>query len=173
MRFTQPHPPCALAAATHHLSVESRVLQLFLPRVLGILVAGLLMRNLPWSAVDAFPSEWGSQIRAAALATIYLRCGLELDFEVGAWVGVGGDDGHAVHAWWGCPRNGKLQGRPCERDWQPQLRRQGIVALKVKSILAHKLLLLLRTPTHAHHMCADVAPLQVSIRTPGIGARLV
>ncbi len=47
-------------------------------------MAGMLMRNLPWSAVDAFPSEWGEQMRAGALATIFLRCGLELRFDVSA-----------------------------------------------------------------------------------------
>lgn len=47
--------------------------QLRLPRVVGMLCAGLLMRNIPWSAVDAFPEKWGVQMRAAALATIFLR----------------------------------------------------------------------------------------------------
>jgi NhaP-type Na+/H+ or K+/H+ antiporter len=54
--------------------------QLFLPRVIGMLVAGILLQNIPWSAIDAFPKKWGIQMRAAALATIFLRCGLELDF---------------------------------------------------------------------------------------------
>ena len=40
----------------------------------GKLCAGLLMRNIPWSAVDAFNPRWGVQMRAAALATIFLRC---------------------------------------------------------------------------------------------------
>lgn len=54
--------------------------QIFLPRVIGMLVAGILLQNIPWSAIDAFPKKWGTQMRAAALATIFLRCGLELDF---------------------------------------------------------------------------------------------
>jgi NhaP-type Na+/H+ or K+/H+ antiporter len=54
--------------------------QLRLPRVVGMLAAGVLLRNVPWSAIDAFPAAWGRQMRAAALATIFLRCGLELDF---------------------------------------------------------------------------------------------
>ena len=54
--------------------------QIFLPRVIGMLVAGILLQNIPWSAIDAFPPKWGTQMRAAALATIFLRCGLELDF---------------------------------------------------------------------------------------------
>lgn len=45
-----------------------------------MLVAGILLENIPWTAIDAFPPKWGSQMRAAALATIFLRCGLELDF---------------------------------------------------------------------------------------------
>jgi NhaP-type Na+/H+ or K+/H+ antiporter len=45
-----------------------------------MLVAGILLQNIPWSAIDAFPKKWGTQMRAAALATIFLRCGLELDF---------------------------------------------------------------------------------------------
>ena len=60
--------------------------QLRLPRVIGMLCAGLLMRNIPWSAVDAFPPRWGTQMRAAALGTIFLRCGLELDLNVGMLV---------------------------------------------------------------------------------------
>lgn len=47
--------------------------QLRLPRVIGMLCAGLLMRNVPWNAVDAFNPRWGVQMRAAALATIFLR----------------------------------------------------------------------------------------------------
>ena len=54
--------------------------QIFLPRVIGMLVAGILLQNIPWAAIDAFPSKWGVQMRAGALATIFLRCGLELDF---------------------------------------------------------------------------------------------
>lgn len=56
--------------------------EIYFPRVLGMLVAGILMRNLPWDAVSGFPPKWGVQMRAAALATIFLRCGLELDFNV-------------------------------------------------------------------------------------------
>lgn len=47
--------------------------QLRLPRVIGMLCAGLFMQNMPWAAVDAFPKKWGVQMRAAALATIFLR----------------------------------------------------------------------------------------------------
>ncbi|KAL4424127.1 hypothetical protein ABPG75_001428 [Micractinium tetrahymenae] len=54
--------------------------QLRLPRVIGMLLAGMFMQNIPWSATSAFPKKWGVQMRAGALATIFLRCGLELDF---------------------------------------------------------------------------------------------
>ena len=53
--------------------------QLYLPRVIGMLGAGILLQNVPWAAINAFPKAWGTQMRAAALATIFLRCGLELD----------------------------------------------------------------------------------------------
>jgi hypothetical protein len=83
-----PHPLC---------------LQIYLPRVIGMLVAGMLLENLPGGIIDAFPSKWGMQIRAAALATIFLRCGLELDFGVGldkyrgARIGVGIAKSGSVH----------------------------------------------------------------------------
>lgn len=52
----------------------------FLPRIVGMLVAGMVLINVPWGAIDSFPYKWGVQFRAAALATIFLRCGLELSF---------------------------------------------------------------------------------------------
>jgi len=61
--------------------------QLRLPRVIGMLGAGLLLANVPNSPIAAFPGKWGTQMRAFALATIFLRCGLELEFKVGLmWV---------------------------------------------------------------------------------------
>lgn len=53
--------------------------QLRLPRVIGMLAAGMLLKNAMWEATTAFPAKWGVQMRAGALATIFLRCGLELD----------------------------------------------------------------------------------------------
>ena len=44
-----------------------------------MLGAGMLLRNIPWNAITAFPASWGTQMRAGALATIFLRCGCELD----------------------------------------------------------------------------------------------
>jgi hypothetical protein len=48
-----------------------------------MLLGGLLLENVPDSPIAAFPSIWGSQMRAAGLATIYLRCGLVLEWQVG------------------------------------------------------------------------------------------
>jgi hypothetical protein len=53
--------------------------------MLGI---GLMLANVPGGVVDAFPRKWGVQMRAAALATIFLRCGLELEFKVGGKGGI-------------------------------------------------------------------------------------
>lgn len=52
-----------------------------IPRVVGMLGSGLLLANVPGGVVAAFPDKWGVQMRAAALATIFLRCGLELEFK--------------------------------------------------------------------------------------------
>ena len=61
-----------------------------LPPLLGMLTAGLLLRNLPGGAIDtrAAPlllghefSWWSRWIRAAALAVIMLRAGLGLDLD--------------------------------------------------------------------------------------------
>jgi hypothetical protein len=60
------------------------LLQLRIPRVVGMLGSGLLLANVPGGVVAAFPAKWGVQMRAAALATIFLRCGLELEFKVTA-----------------------------------------------------------------------------------------
>jgi hypothetical protein len=49
-----------------------------------MLGSGLLLANVPGGVVAAFPAKWGVQMRAAALATIFLRCGLELEFKVGS-----------------------------------------------------------------------------------------
>lgn len=47
-----------------------------------MLGTGLILANVPGGVVAAFPAKWGVQMRAAALATIFLRCGLELEFKV-------------------------------------------------------------------------------------------
>eukprot|EP00879_Flechtneria_rotunda_P028933 GHRR01031174.1.p1 GENE.GHRR01031174.1~~GHRR01031174.1.p1 ORF type:complete len:613 (+),score=115.99 GHRR01031174.1:727-2565(+) len=69
----QPNPFCD--------SLCIVVLQLRVPRVVGMLGTGILLANVPGGVVAAFPAKWGVQFRAAALATIFLRCGLELEFK--------------------------------------------------------------------------------------------
>ena len=79
--FLPGHPAWAtllLWAAGNIGGIIARIV--YLPRVIGMLGAGLMLINIPWNAVTAFPSKWGTQIRAGALATIFLRCGCELDF---------------------------------------------------------------------------------------------
>ena len=66
------------------LRPAARALQIYLPPVIGMLVAGIMLENIPWGATDGWNPKWGSQMRAAALATIFLRCGLELDLGVRA-----------------------------------------------------------------------------------------
>ena len=68
----RPAPPCLLLP------------QIYMPKVIGMICAGLMLENIPWNAISACPKAWGSQMRAGALATIFLRCGLELDFGVGS-----------------------------------------------------------------------------------------
>jgi len=79
--FLPGHPAwCTLLLWASSLVGAFIAHQLYLPRVIGMLGAGILLINVPWAAIDAFPPRWGSQMRAGALATIFLRCGLELDF---------------------------------------------------------------------------------------------
>lgn len=47
-----------------------------LPPLLGMLLSGLLLVNLPGKLVDALPESWGSALRAGALAIILSRCAL-------------------------------------------------------------------------------------------------
>lgn len=70
---------CTLLMWACSLVAAALAHQLYLPRVIGMLAAGILLQNIPWTAIDAFPPKWGAQMRAGALATIFLRCGLELD----------------------------------------------------------------------------------------------
>ena len=49
------------------------------PPLLGMLLSGLLLRNVPGGLVEALPNEWSSATRAAGLSVILMRSGLELD----------------------------------------------------------------------------------------------
>jgi NhaP-type Na+/H+ or K+/H+ antiporter len=52
-----------------------------IPELLGMLMAGLILANLPGNLVDGLPDKWSSNIRAAGLSVILMRSGLELDME--------------------------------------------------------------------------------------------
>jgi NhaP-type Na+/H+ or K+/H+ antiporter len=49
------------------------------PPLLGNLISGIILRNLPGGVVDALPDSWSSIIRATGLSLILMRSGLELD----------------------------------------------------------------------------------------------
>lgn len=50
------------------------------PSLLGQLLTGLILRNLPGDEVFLnIPTSWGNQIKSFGLCTIFLRSGLELD----------------------------------------------------------------------------------------------
>ena len=49
-----------------------------LPPLLGMLLAGLLLRNVPGDLIAGFSDDWASLLKAAALSVILLRAGLGL-----------------------------------------------------------------------------------------------
>ena len=58
-------------------------LQLHIPGALGMILSGVLLRNVGNGIVIAgLKASWSKQIRAAALAIIFLRSGLEIDLDV-------------------------------------------------------------------------------------------
>ena len=50
-----------------------------LPALMGMLLAGVALKNLPFDPVQGLPDSWGSAVRAGGLAIILMRSGLELD----------------------------------------------------------------------------------------------
>ncbi|KAG2484030.1 hypothetical protein HYH03_017120 [Edaphochlamys debaryana] len=58
-----------------------------LPPLLGMLLAGLFLRNATPGLVSGLPRSWSATFRAMALGTIFLRSGLELDLQVFKRVG--------------------------------------------------------------------------------------
>ena len=58
------------------------------PPLLGMLLSGLLVRNVPGDLVESLPNEWSSATRAAGLSVILMRSGLELDLEAFQRVGL-------------------------------------------------------------------------------------
>ena len=52
-----------------------------LPPLLGMLLSGILLKNLPIDLVEGLPKSWSSGVRAVGLSIILMRSGLELDYE--------------------------------------------------------------------------------------------
>lgn len=50
-----------------------------LPPLLGMLLSGVVLRNLPGGLVDGLPAAWSDAMRSLALVVIMLRAGLGLD----------------------------------------------------------------------------------------------
>lgn len=60
-------------------------LQLHFPGALGMILSGMLLRNVGGGIViRGLRPSWSKQIRSAALAIIFLRSGLEIDLDVRA-----------------------------------------------------------------------------------------
>ena len=58
-----------------------------MPALLGQIMAGILLRNIPGDALGGLPKSWSKEIRYGALALIFLRSGLEQDIAVFKRVG--------------------------------------------------------------------------------------
>ncbi|KAK9828918.1 hypothetical protein WJX72_002778 [[Myrmecia] bisecta] len=52
-----------------------------LPPLLGMLLTGVMLRNVPQDPVQGLPHLWSSKIRTAGLALILMRAGLQLDLQ--------------------------------------------------------------------------------------------
>jgi NhaP-type Na+/H+ or K+/H+ antiporter len=50
-----------------------------IPALLGMLISGILLKNLPDDPVSGLPDSWSAQFRAFGLSLILMRSGLELD----------------------------------------------------------------------------------------------
>ena len=60
-----------------------------IPPLLGMLLAGMLLVNIPGGLVDLIPLSWSSFLRKMALIIILLRAGLGLNWEALKVVGWG------------------------------------------------------------------------------------
>ena len=59
------------------------MLQLHFPGALAMILSGMLLRNVNNGIIiSGLVPSWSKQIRAAALAIIFLRSGLEIDLDV-------------------------------------------------------------------------------------------
>jgi hypothetical protein len=52
-----------------------------MPALLGMLMSGLILVNLPNNPVQGLPKSWAKEIRYGCLAVIFLRSGLEQDLQ--------------------------------------------------------------------------------------------
>lgn len=52
------------------------VKQVYLPPLMGMLLSGVVLANLPGNLVDNLPDAWSTKIRAGALAVILMRYAL-------------------------------------------------------------------------------------------------
>ncbi|KAK9814951.1 hypothetical protein WJX73_002939 [Symbiochloris irregularis] len=54
-------------------------IQVGLPPLLGMLVAGIILKNIPQDPVRGLPASWSTKIRTGGLAVILMRAGLKID----------------------------------------------------------------------------------------------
>jgi len=59
-----------------------------LPPLLGMLLAGVLLKNLPGDPVQGLTETWSATIRVAGLSIIFIRSGLELDWRAFKKIGM-------------------------------------------------------------------------------------
>lgn len=50
-----------------------------IPGLLGMLISGIILKNLPGELVDGLPDTWAATLRSFGLSLILMRSGLELD----------------------------------------------------------------------------------------------
>ena len=78
------------------------ILQINIPAPVGMICAGLFLENVPNKGVNqailiwGLKPSWSTEIRAAALAIIFLRSGLEIDLAVRLSQHSPGDGKHLV-----------------------------------------------------------------------------
>ena len=62
------------------LPIETAVLQVRMPDLLGMLIVGILMKNVPYIDFAKYLDDsWASALRSVSLTIILLRAGLGLD----------------------------------------------------------------------------------------------
>ncbi len=78
-----PCAPCSCGLSKCDGLTLLLVLQLHFPGALAMILSGVLLRNVNNGVIiSGLVPSWSKQIRAAALAIIFLRSGLEIDLDV-------------------------------------------------------------------------------------------